>query len=100
MISTKHAHEKIGTETQYRTTWFGGRGPARGGAEGAKGGRKDALECGIAEQAFQYLHLRLGIHVRSFAPSEDERERMEGRRTADRLTGRKEGRQKEEREEV
>lgn len=22
------------------------------------------MECGIAEQAFQYLHLRLGIHVR------------------------------------
>ena len=47
MISTKHAHEKIGTETQYRTTWFGGRGPARGGGEGAKGGKGGEGEEGV-----------------------------------------------------
>ena len=47
MISTKHAHEKIGTETQYRTTWFGGRGPARGGAEGAKGEKGGEGEEGV-----------------------------------------------------
>ena len=50
MISTKHAHEKIGTETQYRTTWFGGRGLARAGwkgGEGVKGGKGGEGEEGV-----------------------------------------------------
>ena len=44
------------------------------------------MECGIAEQAFQYLHLGLGIHVRVRPGTGNER-RKEGR-MADRQAGR------------
>ena len=55
------------------------------GPRGREG--KDAVECGIAEQAFQYIHLRLGIHVRVRPGTGNERKK-EGR-MADRQAERK-----------